>query len=273
MAKRIIALLTDFGLKDPFVSVMKAVILGINPDVELIDLSHDVRKFDIFEAAFILYSSHKYYPNGTIFLIVVDPGVGSERKIVVVKTRRHIFIAPDNGVLYPIIMQYQKDAIIYIVDESKIEFTPKSRTFHGRDVFAPLAAYISLGYPLNYLGRKVNVNSIVKLDWYAPIIEGGKAKGQIVHIDSFGNIITSIPVKNVPWLKVGEKVLIKIEGKGEILAKFVRTFSEGKHKEFIALEDSFGLLEIALREDSAANELKVYRGLKVEVQRGKEYEY
>jgi len=265
--KRIIALLTDFGLKDPFVSVMKAVILGINPNAVIIDISHDVKKFDIYEAAFILYGSHRYFPKYTIFLVVVDPGVGTERKVIVVKTDRHIFIAPDNGVLYPIVGEYISNSVIYFIDEDKITFTPKSRTFHGRDVFAPLAAYLSLGYPLNYLGRQGDISSMVKLEWIKPIVKDTVVTGQVVYIDSFGNIITNIPVSIIPWIKINQKLIVNIEGKDPFNVRFVRAFGDGRPGEFIALEDSFGLLEIALYEDSAASKLKVYRGLKIEIRK------
>lgn len=269
MRGRTIALLTDFSLKDPFVSMMKAVIKSINPNVEIIDISHDVRKFDIYEAAFILYGSHKYFPQDTIFLVVVDPGVGTGRRVLAVKTERHIFIAPDNGVLYPIIEEYNNSVTIYVIDEDKIAFTPKSSTFHGRDVFAPLAAYISLGYPLTYLGRVTTSNSIVKLKWIKPIVKDGVVLGQIAYIDSFGNVITNIPVNIVPWIKTCKLLRVKVEGRvEEVTARYVRTFANGKPGELIALEDSFGLLEIAVYEDSAAKMLKVDRGLKIKVQKG-----
>jgi len=248
---------------------MKAVIRSINPNVEIIDISHDVRKFDIYEAAFILYGSHKYFPQNTIFLVVVDPGVGTGRSVLTVKTERHIFIAPDNGVLYPIVKEYGDSATIYVIDEDKIAYTPKSFTFHGRDVFAPLAAYISLGYPLTYLGKVTTSNSIVKLKWVKPTIKNNVVLGQIVYIDSFGNIVTNIPVNIIPWIKTCKLLRIKVEGKvGEVTARYVRTFANGKPGELIALEDSFGLLEIAIYEDSAAKKLKVDRGLKVEIRKG-----
>ena len=187
----VIALLTDFGLKDSYVGVMKGVIATVNPRVTVIDLDHDVASHRIEEAAFLLATSYSYFPQNTVFCVVVDPGVGSSRKAIAIQTKNYYFVGPDNGVLW---QAAERDGITKIVTlENKKYFRkPVSSTFHGRDIFAPIAAALTKGYRPAGFGREIK--DFINPDFINPQVERGTIFGEILHIDSFGNLITNIPL-------------------------------------------------------------------------------
>lgn len=228
----IITLLTDFGLEDNFVGVMKGVILGINPVARIVDITHNVRPQDIMSAAFLLKGSYRFFPKGTIHLVVVDPGVGSKRKAIIVKTMDYYFVGPDNGVLSIALSEIEK--IINITNE-KYFLKSVSNTFHGRDVFAPVAGYLSKGVQLERFGREVR--EYKKLD--IPKVKAGK--GQIIYIDRFGNLVTNIP----------KGVSGKIQFKGISIDKISSSYAEVEIGMPLAIFGSFGNLEISIREGSA----------------------
>ena len=182
MKQRIITILTDFGLQDPYVASMKGVILSINPDVQLIDISHEIGKFNIQEAAFKLAASVPYFTPSTIHLVVVDPGVGSDRKPLIVLTRHYFFIGPDNGVLS---LAAEQDGIKRIIEIQNKNFIrkPVSNTFHGRDLFAPVAAYVAKRVALKKFGP--NIRKMVKLKIPEVVISHNEIKGKILYIDGF----------------------------------------------------------------------------------------
>ena len=190
MSSRIVALLTDFGYRDPFVGAMKGVMLGINPELQLIDISHEITPQRIREAAIVLSATQPYFPPGTIFLVVVDPGVGGTRRPIVVETAEHLFVAPDNGVLGPVL---EPSEVRRVVHATATQFfrCPISRTFHGRDVFAPLAAWLSRGVEARDMGAMID--DYRRLSLPRPRLqEGGGLEGEIVYRDRFGNLITNI---------------------------------------------------------------------------------
>jgi len=190
MSARIIALLTDFGQRDPYVGTMKGVMLGINPHLQLIDISHEIPPQKIREAALGLTVAFRYFPAQTIFLVIVDPGVGGARRPLVVETADHLFVAPDNGVLGPLLTQVDVLRVIHATEATYFR-QPISRTFHGRDVFAPLAAWLSRGTPLPNIGPEIH--DYVRLELPRPRAAADQALvGEIIHVDRFGNLMTNI---------------------------------------------------------------------------------
>lgn len=185
---KIIALLTDFGYKDNFVGIMKGVILGINPQVNLVDISHGVKPQSIFEAYFLLKNSYKFFPKGTIFVAVVDPGVGSKRKSILIETNDYFFIGPDNGI-FSFLESHEIKNIVHLTNKEYF-LKPVSSTFHGRDIFAPAAGFLSKGVSPEELGTLIK--SIKRVEIPKPRIEKDKLVGEIIYIDGFGNLISNI---------------------------------------------------------------------------------
>ncbi|NOX97245.1 MAG: SAM-dependent chlorinase/fluorinase [Nitrospirae bacterium] len=256
-----ITLLTDFGGKDSYVGVMKGVIQGINPQARVIDLCHEVPPQDIHSAAFLLKVSYKYFPRGTIHVIVVDPGVGSKRKIVCLKTSDYLFLAPDNGVLTPI---RQEEKIEEIVEVSRQRYFLKevSRTFQGRDIFAPVAAHLSLGVNPSELGPKVSHFRDLKIP---PVHFSEKGlEGEIIYIDRFGNLITNITRADLRGLEKkisGKGIRITVGGKE--IRKINKSYAESQSGELLAIIGSSHYLEISLNQGNARKVLGLDRGEKL----------
>lgn len=261
--KRFIGLLTDFGLMDNFVSLMKATIFSINPDVEIIDISHQIEPGNIRQASFILLTSVEYFPEGSIFVAVVDPGVGTNRHTLCASAGKHFFIAPDNGLLTYVFEKY-KNHKIHIFTNEKYQLENPSKTFHGRDIFAPLSAYIAKGIPIDELGEEIPYSKIIHLPSLMCYYNSqGNLIGEVVHIDRFGNIITSlssemlcINMHNI--LKQDLKWLFEI---GNTKIKNISlTYSDVKEGDFIAYIGSSGFIEIGIRNGNAAKEIAAYPG-------------
>jgi S-adenosyl-L-methionine hydrolase (adenosine-forming) len=261
----IITLTSDFGLTDAYVAAMKGVILGINPDARLVDISHTIDAQDIHTSAFILSTVYRYFPPNTIHLVVVDPGVGSERRAIALKTPGAHFVAPDNGVLSYILQDYQSKKGVLSKGLEAVSLTnhkywrrPISDTFHGRDIFAPVAAYLSLGISFSELGD--NIKTISTLPIYEPYVGVSSVSGNIVHIDRFGNLITNIEKDMITGTSTDMIVHIrnrKIKG-------LSRNYSEAQG--LLALFDSTGRLEIALSKGDARQFLGANIGDKVSIQ-------
>lgn len=255
-----ISLLTDFGLQDNFAGVMKAVILNINPGAKIIDLCHQVKPQGIFEAAFLLKGSFRYFPKGTIHLVVVDPGVGSKRKKILVKTRDSYFIAPDNGVLWPALAEERIQKIIEITNE-KYFLKPLSHTFHGRDIFAPVASHLSLGKRVEVFGK--GLNSIRQLDLPTPRRLKDKLAGEVIYVDRFGNLITNINQDEFRDFVANSNFKIYIAGRE--LNKISRSYQEAEKNRPLAIFGSFGNLEISAREANARQFLSADKGTPVQI--------
>ncbi|MGB2631256.1 MAG: SAM-dependent chlorinase/fluorinase [Candidatus Omnitrophota bacterium] len=255
-----IALMTDFGLKDNFVGVMKGAILSINPDVRLVDISHDVNPQDIFEAAFLLKGSFKYFPEGTIFLVVVDPGVGSERRPVIVQTEHYCFVGPDNGVLS---LAVREDGIKEIkVAENKAYFRkPVSDTFHGRDIFAPVAAHLSGGKKLDSFGESNDY--IEQLNIHEPEEDKNVLKGEVIYIDRFGNLVSNISKLSMRRFAKGRPYKVKIEDK--TIKTISRSYEDTEQRKPLAIFGSFGFLEISVSNDNAQKFFNGKKGTPVTV--------
>ena len=192
---RVITLLTDFGDRDAYVGIMKGVIAGINPLTNIIDICHSIPPQDIFKGAYLLYTSYKYFPRGTIHVAVVDPGVGSKRDIVCAETQDYLFLAPNNGLLSFIVREEKPKCIIRVTNNKYFLSSPSS-TFHGRDIFAPVAAHLSLGIKPQQLGIKID--QLEQLDIPKPVYKKtGQLEGQIIYIDQFGNLITNVTREHI----------------------------------------------------------------------------
>jgi len=264
----VIGVLSDFGDEDFFVASLKGVIAQINPEARIIDLTHCVPSFNVLSGSFILYAAYRYFPKKTIFLAVVDPGVGSSRKILCVETERYYFIGPDNGVLS---MALEEETIIQIREVSESEFflPYPTRTFEARDKMAPAAAWLSKETPCEKFGPRIV--SYNRLDVRGPKKEGDNLVGTILHIDKFGNLITNIPVEMLTQKLEGldEQLLrLRLEGGSRIESPelrgldidFHKTYGEAEKGEVLCLAGSLGLLEIAIREGSASAWLKANAG-------------
>lgn len=262
MRHPIITLLTDFGQKDYYVASMKGVILRINPQCIIVDISHQVSPQDIQEGAFLLANTFSYFPAGTIHLAVIDPEVGGKRKPILLKTRNYFFVGPDNGLFSPVA---EKDGVDQVIELTNSEYflSPMSSTFHGRDLFAPVAAHLSLGVRPEAFGRRMD--QWVKLDFRKPEEKGERLIGEILMVDHFGNLITNIEENRFFNFIKDHKFVIRI-GEEKIL-KISQGYWEGRRGKPLALFGSAGFLEIAVREGSAQKRLGLNRGDTVIIER------
>jgi len=260
MRKPVITLLTDFGTKDHYVASMKGVILNINPRCLLIDITHQVSPHDIREGAFILANAYSYFPKGTIHLSVVDPGVGGARKPLLLVTQNYCFVGPDNG-LFTMITQKECVKQIIALDKQKYHLSKVSTTFHGRDIFAPVAAHLSLGIKPNAFGHKID--SLEWLGFEGPFIKEGKLLGEILHVDTFGNLVSNIDEGKLFRFIQGRPFVIRAGRK--TIRGLKKGYWEGKKDEPIALLGSGGFLEISVREGNAQKMLKAKRGDPIQI--------
>lgn len=263
MAKSIVALLSDFGTRDHYVGVMKGVILAINPETTLVDLSHDLPPHDIAAAAEELASTYKYYPAGTIFLVVIDPGVGTTRRGLAAEVGEWRFVAPDNGVLSGVFQETPPRRVVELTERRYARPTV-SRTFEGRDRFAPAAAWLSKGVHLPALGRPLS--DFVNLNLNRPTLQDSTLTGVVSRIDRFGNVITNMDRRSCEKLTDGVGVL-RLTVAGHTIDRIVSTYSEIGPDETAALFGSTDHLECAMRAQRAADRLGVHVGDVVELRR------
>jgi S-adenosylmethionine hydrolase len=260
-----IALFTDFGTRDAYVAQLKGAILSINPHAVLIDLGHDVGQFHIRQAAYLLEKSARYFPAGTIFVAVVDPGVGSARRPLLVHTQAHKFyIGPDNG-LFTCVLERELLQAAYILQQTAYFLTPHvSATFHGRDIFGPVAAHLSLGVDPVCFGPCLT--EVVTLPRTMPRVVGRTVEGEIVHIDHFGNILTNIPSDLLREIQPGQTVSITIHGTTQTVP-FLTTYAEGQKGRLICLISSDNEFEVACRQGSASDYLAAHTGDRIVLSR------
>ncbi len=267
MSSRIVALLTDFGCRDPFAAVMKGVMLGINPDLQFIDISHEIPPQRIREAAIVLSATRPYFPPRTIFLVVVDPGVGGTRRPIVVETAEHLFVAPDNGVLGPVLDPSEVRCVIHATATQYFRH-PISRTFHGRDVFAPLAAWLSRGVEARDMGP--TIDDYRRLGLPRPHVQAdGRVEGEIVYQDRFGNLITNISeacVKEVwgppPWQGIEAHI------KAFVVRGLDSHYAQRSRRELGIIINSWGLFEVFANGGNAAQATGAVAGNPVTLLRG-----
>lgn len=257
---RLIALLTDFGWRDPFVGVMKAVIASIAPTARVVDLCHDVEPHEVDHARFLLRASAGYFPKGTIFVCVVDPGVGGTRRALCVESGGRIYVGPDNGLFTEALAE--KGAKAREISNPKLRLAAVSQTFHGRDVFAPAAAHLAAGVPPTKLGKLVR--DPVRLYPLDPLRTGRRFwSGRVAHIDRFGNLITNFPAPDfLPPAVRGIAAAVGFEK----VSKVCRCYEEAAEGELFLIAGSSGTVEISLNRGSAAQRLGVAIGAPVEVE-------
>ena len=253
----VIALLTDFGLEDGYPGIMKGVILGIAPEARLVDISHSIPPQDITSGAWVLHTAWRYFPLGAIFLCVVDPGVGTSRAPIALRTAGRFFLGPDNGIL-----SYALDAALacsepsaaIVLDRSEYYLPQRSATFHGRDVFSPCAAHLAAGTDFEAMGTKVDPARLIRLPISPPVVQSaGRILGGVAHCDHFGNIITNIRPDLTQAILASPTSVVRIGDR--TISRRGATFADGPEGDLFFLADSSGYLAIVSRNGSAVSEL------------------
>jgi S-adenosylmethionine hydrolase len=263
MSRPVIALLTDFGTRDHYAGTMKGVALGICPEATLVDITHDVAAHDVLGGALELAASYRYFPPGTIFLVVVDPGVGSARRGIAAEAGDYRFVAPDNGVLTIALDETPPKRVVEL-SERRYARPTVSRTFEGRDRFAPAAAWLAKGVDLPALGRPAG--PIHRLDVPQPQAGADAIAGEVLRVDRFGNLITNIDRRTFEKVVTTGGLTIRI-GERQV-SRVVSTYADAVPGELCALFGSSDHLEIAVSGGSAASDLAEGRGARVHVSRG-----
>jgi S-adenosylmethionine hydrolase len=259
MAQRIITLITDFGLKDPYVAEMKAIILGIKPDATIVDITHEIEKFSTRMGAYVLASASPYFPIGAIHVAVIDPSVGTKRCPILMQTSKSYFIGPDNGVLV-LAAKNQGIEHVYEISNRKLMLPRISGTFHGRDVFAPAAAHLANGISPATFGPEIH--NIVMPE-FAKIRRGKNTLvGQILHIDDFGNIITNFGEIELNQLKTKSVVNLGLKDV-KLRLKLCKAYSDVESQEPLAVMGSHNFLEISINQGNAAKTFKIRNGDKI----------
>lgn len=263
----IITLLTDFGTKDEYVGVMKGVILSVNPSATVVDISHSIEPQNLMQAAFMIHASFPYFPEGTVHIALTDPGVGTERAILAAEISGNIFLAPDNGILTLLLREKNIGPAVQ-VKNSAYFLKSVSRTFHGRDIFAPVAAHLSKGLDIKALGPPVNPDSLVRISCPEPYIsDKGELTGTIIASDHFGNLMTNMDRNsldsfcNKEYRKFGIRV-----GASEIMA-LSETYADVNPQCPLALIGSRGYLEIAVNCGNAEQYFGLRKGDAVRIEK------
>jgi S-adenosyl-L-methionine hydrolase (adenosine-forming) len=251
----LITLTTDFGYRDAFVGIMKGVIAQRAPGTPVVDLSHGIPPQDTLAGALVLRSAAPYFPHGAVHVAVVDPGVGSSRAAVCLVTERALWLGPDNGVLSLAVPAEDMRAAFAVTNEA-LFLSPRSRTFHGRDVFAPVAAALATGTPPQALGA--SLGDVIRLDLPAPTPIAAGVAGQVIYIDHFGNLVTNLPATAAN--------ITRLTTSNGQTARLVGTYAEGAPGELIAVVNGWDLIEIAARDGSAAERLGARVGDRVQTE-------
>jgi S-adenosylmethionine hydrolase len=259
MLRPIITLTTDFGLRDPYVAEMKAVILSICPNATIVDIAHEIEKFNIRMGAYVLASASSYFPEGTIHLAVVDPGVGTKRRPLLIQTKHDYYIGPDNGVLALAAKSLDIEHMYEIANRNLM--LPKiSTTFHGRDIFTPAAAHLANGIPPSQFGPEIR--KIVMPKFAKFVRRKDMLVGEAMHIDGFGNIITNFGEKELDLMKIKTIVNVKVKNVRQKL-KLCKAYAEVERQQPLALIGSHNFLEISINQGNAAEVFKIKSGDKV----------
>jgi S-adenosyl-L-methionine hydrolase (adenosine-forming) len=255
----IITLTTDYGTNDHLVGTLKGVILKINPEATIVDITHNVAPFDLLDAALAIGSAYSYFPPRTIHVVVVDPGVGTDRRPLLVTAENQYFVAPDNGVL-SVIYEREENVVARNVTAAHYFLQPVSKTFHGRDIFAPIAAWLSKGWQTASMGDEITDHKKFALP--KPKATEGVVKGIVMRVDTFGNLVTNFRVEDLPEsaLTNGE---IKFQVGTQTVSRMVPTFASGNAGEPVAYLGSAGYVEIAVNKGNASRTLSIGRGAAV----------
>lgn len=260
----VIAFLTDFGLSDGYVGVMKGVVQGIAPQVCMLDITHEIAAQDIAIASWVLATTYSYFPEGTIFVCVVDPGVGSARRPAAIHAGKWYFVGPDNGLFSYVLAEQPIHAAVALTNPA-YHLARVSHTFHGRDIFSPAAAHIAQGVALSELGQAIDPASLQRLNIIQPVLQSKHIDAQVVHIDHFGNIITNIPLSLMPDLFERPDVRLHFPLQGVTIVRSQRFFATTTTEQegpFI-YGDSSDHIAVAIRNGNAASTLGITNGAPV----------
>ena len=260
MPRPIVALLTDFGTKDHYAGTLKGVVLSVCPDATLVDIGHDIPAHDVIAGALELAACYRYFPNGTIFLVVVDPGVGSSRRGIAADIGDYRFVAPDNGVLSAVFLESPPKRVVELT-ERKYSRPTVSRTFEGRDRFAPAAGFLAKGIPLVSLGKSIKDFHTIELP--RPSISGTELRGEVVRVDRFGNLITNIDRRSFEQFAIGGAIAVEVGGRE--VPRIVATYADAPAGELCALFGSTDHLEVAINAGDASRALGLGRGAAAKV--------
>ena len=260
---RIVTFTTDFGLQDPFVGTMHGVVLNVHAETRIVDLCHAVPSFNLLDGALTIAQAYRFFPPRTVHVVIVDPGVGSARRPILVETEDYIFLAPDNGVLSLVEKRETRFTVRHITAD-RYFLQPVSRTFHGRDIFSPVAGWLSKGVTPEDFGPEIT--DYVRLP--LPRVErgaDGRAYGSVIKVDKFGNLITNLTEMEVPSLFSAEPQGLMLTVAGRAITRVCRSYAEGGDEELFAIVGSSGYVEIGARQASAAEKLCVGVGEPVSV--------
>jgi len=259
VARPIITLTTDYGTNDHLVGTLKGVILKINPDTNIVDITHNVAPYDLLDGALAIGSAYSYFPARTIHIVVVDPGVGTDRRPLLVSGETQYFVAPDNGVL-SLIYEREESLVVRHANVEHYYLQPVSKTFHGRDIFAPIAAWLSKGSQASAMGDEITDHK--KFAMPRPKAGEGGLKGVVLRVDSFGNLVTNFRAEDLPAqsLENGE---VRFQLGNHTVSKLVDTFAKGAPGEAFAYVGSNGFVEIGINRGNASRSLGVARGVQV----------
>ncbi len=263
---RVVTFTTDFGLQDPFVGIMHGVVLSIHPEVRIVDISHAVASFDVLDGAWSIAQSYRYFPPRCIHVVVVDPGVGSARRPILAETDDYMFVAPDNGVLSLVEARETSFSVRHITAD-RYFLQPVSQTFHGRDIFAPVAAWLAKGVAPEDFGPQITDYARLPMrgiESSAP----DRLCATVLKVDKFGNLITNLTESDLPGLFSATPQAIRLLIAGHVITRVCRSYAEGAGDELFAIFGSSGFLEIAARQNSAAKKLSVREGEPVSVRFG-----
>lgn len=261
MANRLITLTTDFGVNDHYVGAMKGVILSINPQAQMVDICNSVQSYDVLDGAITISQAYRYFPAETVHVVVIDPGVGSPRRPILVTGERHIFVAPDNGVLSLVYEREERLSVRHITSEHYF-LQPMSNTFHGRDVFAAVAGWLSKGVEVAKFGDEIT--DYVRFAAPRPKpVDANTMRGVVLKVDKFGNLVTNLSERDVPQLFTEPAPPFKITvGKAQV-SKLVKSYSEGAPGEVFAIVGSMGFVEISANRGAGAQAAGVGKGAEV----------
>lgn len=249
----LVTLTTDFGLRDSYVAEMKAVILSISPNAMVVDITHQIDKFNVRMGAYVLASASPRFPEGTVHVAVVDPGVGTRRRPIIVQTNKGFFVGPDNGVLALAVKSIGGKTRVYSITNSELMLPKVSSTFHGRDIFAPAAAHLVKGIRPTEFGPEIHQMISPK---FAQIVRRREAlEGQVIHIDDFGNIVTSFTEKELKTMKTKDKLDVKV-GNTDLRLKLCKAYADVKVQQPLAIIGSHNFLEISVNQGDAASTFK-----------------
>jgi S-adenosylmethionine hydrolase len=259
LSNPVITLTTDYGTNDHLAGVLKGVILRILPNATLVDISHQVTPYDLLDGALTIGTAYQYFPPRTVHLVVVDPGVGTERRPILVSGEQQYFVAPDNGVLS---LVYDREAAVSVrhITAEHYFLNPVSKTFHGRDIFAPVAAWLAKTYQTEAMGEEIS--DYARFTLPRAKATGSTLKGLVLRVDVFGNLLTNFKAEDLPAAMIASgKIALEVAGKR--IEKLVQTFAQGRAGEPVAILGSSGFLEIAVNKGHAARTLGANRGAEV----------